>query len=165
MSETVADKLITGGMVPVEPTIRIIGLGAGVQSSVMALMGDRGDFGPKPDAAIFADTQWEPAGVYEHLEWLEKQLSFPVYKVTVGNIRENEIEGKTPTSADKEGHHFNTIPLYTTKGISHRQCTSQYKIRPILKKTRELLGLAPKQRAKGIFAEHWLGISRLSFMR
>tara|TARA_B100000686_G_scaffold53214_1_gene57416 strand:- start:3177 stop:4031 length:855 start_codon:yes stop_codon:yes gene_type:complete len=159
MIESIEEKLITGGMIPVQPKLRIIGLGAGVQSSVMALMGDRGDFGPKPDAAIFADTQWEPAGVYEHLDWLESQLSFPVYRVTAGNIRENEIQGKTPTSGDGNEYQFNTIPLYTEKGISHRQCTSQYKIRPILQKTRELLGLAPRQRSKEIFSEHWMGIS------
>ena len=52
MSEAVADKLITGGMVPIEPTIRIVSLGAGVQSTVMALMGDRGEFGPKPDCCL-----------------------------------------------------------------------------------------------------------------
>tara|TARA_R100000808_G_scaffold19914_1_gene43151 strand:+ start:170 stop:1006 length:837 start_codon:yes stop_codon:yes gene_type:complete len=154
MIESVEEKLITGGMIPVEPKLRIISLGAGVQSSVMALMGDRGEFGAKPDCAIFADTQWEPAGVYEHLDWLEKELSFPVYRVTAGNIRENEIKGVTV-----DGHPYNTIPLFTEKGITRRQCTGDYKIKPVRKKTRELLGLAPKQRANGIFAEHWLGIS------
>ena len=43
-----------------EPLIRILSLGAGVQSSTMALMADQGAFGKKPDAAIFADTGWEP---------------------------------------------------------------------------------------------------------
>ena len=37
-----------------EPLIRILSLGAGVQSSTMALMAERGEFGVKPDAAIFA---------------------------------------------------------------------------------------------------------------
>ena len=40
--------------------LRIISLGAGVQSSVMALMAAKGEVGPMPDCAIFADTQWEP---------------------------------------------------------------------------------------------------------
>ena len=49
---------------PVEnAALRVISLGAGVQSSVMALLAARGEIGPMPDAAIFADTQWEPAAV------------------------------------------------------------------------------------------------------
>ncbi len=48
--------------------LKVLSLGAGVQSSVMLLMADRGLLGDKPDVAIFADTQWEPKEVYEHLE-------------------------------------------------------------------------------------------------
>ena len=56
-----------------EPAMRILSLGAGVQSSTMALMAEEGAFGIKPDAAIFADTGWEPKPVIEHLNWLKKQ--------------------------------------------------------------------------------------------
>ena len=66
--------------------LEIISLGAGVQSSVMALMAARGELTPMPSAAVFADTQWEPAGVYAHLDWLEQQLPFPTYRVTQGNL-------------------------------------------------------------------------------
>ena len=45
------------------PTIRIISLGAGVQSTVMALMAAKGEITPMPDCAIFADTGYEPEGV------------------------------------------------------------------------------------------------------
>ena len=41
------------------PTLRILSLGAGVQSSVVLLMSIKGIL-PRLDAAIFADTQWEP---------------------------------------------------------------------------------------------------------
>ena len=50
-----------------EPKLRILSLGAGVQSSTMALMADAGAFGVKPDAAVFADTGWEPEPVIKHL--------------------------------------------------------------------------------------------------
>ena len=160
MSEAVADKLITGGMVPIEPTIRIVSLGAGVQSTVMALMGDRGEFGPKPDCAIFADTQWEPAHVYEHLAWLESELSYPVYRVTAGNLREDALNRINP-----DGKKLMAMPLFTEQGIAMRMCTGDYKIRPIRKKTRELLGLKPRERAKDIFAETWIGISRDEIQR
>ena len=59
--------------------LNVLSLGAGVQSSVMALMAAHGELTPMPDCAIFADTQWEPAAIYEHLEWLKMQLPFPVY--------------------------------------------------------------------------------------
>ena len=71
--------------------MNIISLGAGVQSSVMALMAARGEIDTMPDCAVFSDTQWEPKKVYEHLNWLEKQLPFPVYRVTNGNLRNDAI--------------------------------------------------------------------------
>jgi hypothetical protein len=37
--------------------LRVISLGAGVQSTTMALMAARGEIAPMPDCAIFADTQ------------------------------------------------------------------------------------------------------------
>ena len=51
----------------------ILSLGAGVQSSTLALMAARGDLSPRfpqPMAAVFADTGWEPVRVYKHLQWL-----------------------------------------------------------------------------------------------
>ena len=56
-----------------KPTLRILSLGAGVQSTVLALMAAKGEIGPMPDCAIFADTMYEPIGVYEHLNWLEME--------------------------------------------------------------------------------------------
>ena len=40
-----------------EKELNIISLGAGVQSSTMALMAAHGELTPQPDYAIFADTQ------------------------------------------------------------------------------------------------------------
>jgi hypothetical protein len=50
--------------------LRVISLGAGVQSTTMALMAAHGELTPTPDFAVFADTGNEPAAVYEHLKWL-----------------------------------------------------------------------------------------------
>lgn len=47
----------------------VISLGAGVQSSTMALMAGKGELTPMPDFAVFADTQAEPADVYKWLDW------------------------------------------------------------------------------------------------
>jgi hypothetical protein len=43
--------------------IHILSLGAGVQSSTLALMAAAGEITPMPEAAIFADTQGEPQSV------------------------------------------------------------------------------------------------------
>ena len=47
---------------------------------------------PKVDCGIFADTGGEPKLVYSHLEWLKKQLSFPIHKVEKGNLRKDMID-------------------------------------------------------------------------
>ena len=45
-------------------------------------------------------------------------------------------------------------------GIGRRQCTDNYKIRPIRRRIREMLGLRPRQRVPaGTTIELWLGIS------
>ena len=56
----------------------ILSLGAGVQSSTLALMAAAGEITPMPDIAIFADTGWESAVVYKWLAFLESVLPFPV---------------------------------------------------------------------------------------
>ena len=53
---------------PVENAkLRVVSFGAGVQSTVMLLMAAKGELSPMPDVAIFADTQFEPPHIYEHL--------------------------------------------------------------------------------------------------
>ena len=58
--------------------LNVLSLGAGVQSSTLALMAAHGEIEPMPDCAIFADTGDEPKAVYEWLVWLETQLPFEV---------------------------------------------------------------------------------------
>lgn len=154
------------------PLLRVISLGAGVQSTTLALMAARGEIGPMPDAAIFADTGAEPAPVYRHLEWLERQLPFPVYRVSAGNLRD-EIIGAMAGSNRMDAR----PPFFTrTGGMLHRQCTQDYKILPITRKVRELVGLKKGQRGpKHPVVEQWIGISideairmkpsRLTFIR
>ena len=63
-----------------EPTLRILSLGAGVQSSCLALMAQEGLTKHKPDYMIFADTGWEPSFVYEHVEYLKKAITICPFK-------------------------------------------------------------------------------------
>jgi len=134
--------------------MHIISLGAGVQSSTMALMAALGEITPMPDAAIFADTGWEPKAVYEHLAWLTPLLPFPVHIVSGGNLKAALIAGGSRRSKD-----FYTVPFFTTDGgMGRRQCTSHYKVEPIRRKTRELLG-RPKGPVPKNSASKWIGIS------
>ena len=64
------------------------------------------------------------------------------------------------------------IPVYLKgrdgegDGIGSRQCTDNYKIRPIRRRMRGLLGLRPRQRVPaGTTVELWLGISTDEAMR
>ena len=139
----------------------VLSLGAGVQSSVLALMAEQGENGlSRPDFAIFADTGWEPPAVYEHLEWLKSKLSFEVVTVSAGNIRESILSGTNP-----ENRNFLDIPVFLTNpdgtsGVATRQCTRVYKLDPIRRYLRERLQIEPKRRApKQIQIEMWLGIS------
>lgn len=138
--------------------ITLLSLGAGVQSSTMALMAARGVFGKLPDAAIFADTQWEPPAVYDWLAKLETFLPFPVLRVTRGSLRESVFRGENAT-----GQRFASIPWFTLdengkKGMGRRQCTREYKLEPIRRRTRELMGYEKGQRVRNR-AEVWIGIS------
>lgn len=140
--------------------INVISLGAGVQSSTMALMAAHGEIGPIPDAAIFADTGAEPRNVYTWLEWLETQLPFPVYRVSSGNIRE-DIRNHVNTTGQRG---FSAAPWFMVSprgkfGMGRRQCTSEYKLKPIRRKLRDLAGLKKGQRSKEVVAVQWIGIS------
>ena len=140
--------------------MNILSLGAGVQSSTLALMAAHGEIEPMPDCAIFADTGAEPQTVYDWLDWLEPQLPFPVHRVM-------ERDGlKVEVLASIKGGGFAGAPFYTESanqggGMLRRQCTREYKIAPITRKVRELVGLKYRQRApKGaVLATQWIGIS------
>lgn len=128
----------------------IISLGAGVQSSTMALMAAAGEITPMPDAAIFADTQDEPKAVYEHLAWLRSVLPFPVYLATAGKLSQRLLEG----------HEGARMPFFLKNGsVQTRQCTRNFKIRVIRRKTRELLGATPRSRIADGAVSQWIGIS------
>ena len=137
----------------------VISLGAGVQSSTMALMAAEGEL-PKPDCAIFADTGNEPKAVYTYLDFLKKILPYPIYKVSKGNIIDDMI------GSIDNGTRFPTAPFFTQaeitgkKGMLRRQCTADYKIIPIKKKIRELCNVGYKKHfPKDKYVEQWIGIS------
>ena len=161
-----------------EPTMRILSLGAGVQSSCLALMAQEGLTKHKPDYMIFADTGWEPKFVYEHVEYLKKAITIcPIITVERGNIREDLIKAANPEPGSKEesksfAGRVPNPPLFAARpnggrvGMLYRQCTHDYKVIPIQKKMRELLGVKPRYRVpKDLIVEQWIGISTDEAMR
>ena len=139
-----------------------------MQSTVMCLMADKEKFGPKPDYAVFADTGWEPESVYETLDWLDDELSFPILRTSNGrNLRDDVRDG-----VNAQGQPWMTLPVYlldkngSEAGINWRQCTKNYKIDPIRKKVQEQLGVKPRQvLAYDVAVEMWLGITMDEMMR
>ena len=98
--------------------IHILSLGAGVQSSTLAIMAARGEVPgyPQLSGAIFADTQDEPASVYRWLDWLESEIQrspypFPIHRVTAGKLSERA----TFMRRTKDGRAYSRtdIPFHT----------------------------------------------------
>lgn len=198
-----------------EPTLRLLSLGAGVQSTVLALMACRGELGPL-DGAIFADTGWEPPAVYDQVDRLRIEFDrtgIPLHVVTSGDLRKDTLDPE---------HRFVSVPYFTLapegttvkedittpcpvgcgwidydagddpnglavpedcpicmgageivievherpatrrerEGMGRRQCTSEYKLKPIKAAVRVLLGYPhPTPVPRGVFAEQWIGFS------
>src|SRR3990167_1529662 len=139
--------------------LRVLSLGAGVQSTTLALMAAHGEI-EAVDCAIFADTQSEPKAVYEHLEKLRAALQFDVHVVTKGSLRQELIDASEGRSGA-----WGRPPLFVRNpdgsgGMMRRQCTQDYKLDVIRKKVRELSGV--KRGSPGphhVVVEQLIGIS------
>ena len=152
--------------------LNILSFGAGVQSTTLLLMSFRGVL-PRLDAAIFADTQWEPRAVYDHLEWCKQQADaagVPLLVRSAGNLRQDLLDvWALRRSADGKRHA--SIPAFVrnpdgSRGIIRRQCTSTYKVEVVDQCVRELLGLRPRQVwPKTPVVSLWIGISADEFHR
>lgn len=103
---------------------RALSLGAGVQSTAVLLLSLEGVV-PAYDAIVFADTGDEPEDVYAHLDRLRGVAE--IATVSAGHL------------ADTVHTTFVPIPLYDSSGgMGRRQCTYQYKLRPIYHHLRTL---------------------------
>ena len=153
---------------PPRPTkYNVLNLGAGVQSSALALMAAKGEIGPMPDFAVFADTQAEPASVYAWLDWLEKHLPFPVIRVTKGSLTDEILKVRVKEKSiysDKPMTYLRmNIPVYgltpsgEVKPALGRACTADFKVAPIIKEIRKRCGI--KHGQKETTVTQWLGIS------
>ena len=140
-----------------KPALTILSFGGGVQTTALLMMCVKGDM-PRPDHVIFADTQGESKGTYEYVErlqsWAFREARISIITVTKSNLIADYIGGVRSAS----------IPFFMLRpdgaeGKLRRSCTERYKIRPVYKEVRRLLGLRSGQRYRGNPVETWLGLT------
>jgi hypothetical protein len=110
-----------------------------------------------PTCAVFADPQSESAATYQHVERMKtlcKQHAFDLHIATAGSL----IDLLNNPAAG-----FESIPAFTLSksrsvGMLPRECTRAYKIAPITRKIRDLVGVKPRQRVR-VKCVQWIGIS------
>ena len=144
-------------------SLTVISLGGGVQSSAQALMASQGH----SDLSRTAPSSPTPTGNLPVSTLTSigcpSISASPCTSWTTGRSLREDAKALTNHSGN---HSFVDLPLCLkgrdgqSDGMGRRQCTEHYKIRPIRRKIRELLGLTKGQRVPpGTAAELWLGIS------
>lgn len=145
-----------------EKHIHVLSYGGGTQSTALLLMALKGEVnGVIPDYIIFSDTGWEPKSIYLWIQkvnaYIKEKYNREIIFTNGGNIREDLLQ------AAVTGSRVASLPFFVLKkngekGMVMRQCTSEYKIQPVTKKIKELLGYKSRQRVKEI-VHVWKGIS------
>lgn len=145
---------------PVESAkLRVLSLGAGVQSTTLALMAAHGEIGPMPDLALFADTGDELNGTMETVRWLSSGnvLPFPVRIVSKGERLSDSLRRRSEEGFPGRSRNV-TAPFFGSEGgQTRRQCTREFKTEVLTKAQRELLGYKPRQRIPAASIEVWIG--------
>ena len=115
-------------------TLAYLSLGAGVQSSALLVLANRGELDPAPAFAVFADTHGEPAAVYRHLAALEAWSTVPVVRVSAGSLTAQLVGsgGRMPIPAYVQADDGRFAP-------SRRACTRDFKVDPIERHVRAYL--------------------------
>jgi len=148
------------------PELKVLSLGAGVQSSTIFMMSCLGEL-DRLDAAVFADTGWEPRAVYKWLAWLKdqgKRYGIPVFTVKHGDIKSDALISQV-RGLKVNGVRWASMPFFVLgrddgkRGMIRRQCTYEYKIRPLEKEFRRIAGYKKYARIPIGGIEVWKGIS------
>lgn len=132
----------------------VMSCGMGVQSSTLLRLNDLDmvildGVVQHAECAIFANTQQEPASVMKWIEKISPQIKTPIHVVSRGDLG---ADGLVVNRSKLSGKLYqkNLLPLFIKKvdgkrGILKRKCTSEYKIREIFKKCRQLYADEYKQ--------------------
>ena len=135
----------------------------GMQSTALYLMSSMRQF-ERADVAIFSDPMSEHPDTYKLVDWLLKWEKECADAIPIHIVKKDLMyDVINPMRVTPSGfNNYTSIPAYTKdkyghKGMIQRHCTTKYKIEPLEKKVRELMGLKPRQRWKP--CEMWLGIT------
>lgn len=156
---------------PVEGAkLRVMSNGGGIQSSTLIMMMCLGEL-PWVDHIIHAETGDDGDATGRHLDWLDSQIirysngRIGIHRVSRGGRLSDRFRNRALGKGVTNNDRFVTAPFYTSGGKSgrggqgKRQCTREFKIEPLEKKQRQLLGFEPRQRIPARSCEVWIGIS------
>jgi hypothetical protein len=125
-------------------TLTYLSLGAGVQSTALLVMSAKELHGcPRADVAIFADTQGEPAHVYESLRRCE---AFGAANgIEVVTVTQGDLGGRLIARARGEIKSASMIPAFVVGRDGKaaplgRNCTRDHKLSPIVREVRRRVG-------------------------
>lgn len=143
--------------------LRVLSLGAGVQSSYLLFQMLEEKIKP-PDIALFADTGNEPQEVYD---WLQKLIKISKNKINIEIVKNNQNTGNIIDDYKAQSGRYALIPTHILKadgtaGFGRRTCTAEYKIKPIQIKVREILNV---ETLRGKCVEMVMGISKDEIQR
>lgn len=136
------------------PVSRFLSWGCGVQSTTLAVLSALGYLEPLT-AVIHSDTGWERRATYQARDWYKAWLEDHDLRVEITSAGDIRRDGAL--------EHIH-MPFWTDHhkgGHLQRQCTRQFKIDPVKRKSREVAGFPPSDKPHphpGQF-ELWLGIS------
>jgi len=163
----------TAYQVPMLPKLTVLNMGAGRQSVALLVLAIQGVI-PKPDVVIHADTGHERKDTVRYIEQVIRpacQAAGIVFLVVSnGNIRQDTLASVADPGTDAKAiPRIANAPFWTDKGDGQRGaplkrlCTSEYKVVPITRAIRELLGIAPgdpvNTKAHPTHVEQWIGIA------
>lgn len=150
--------------------LRVISHGGGVQTSVLCLMAARGDIGPMPDCAIFADTGGELRRTYEYLDYLQQFLPFPIVRVSRPGPSLGDAMLQV-ASGERERAGTPMVPFYALgddgeRSMLPKQCSKDYKTRVVAREVARILGIpAGKRGPSEPTVEMWVGMTMDELMR
>lgn len=145
------------------PRARLISAGLGVQTMAMIYGADRGLFGPMPDAAVYGNTGNGRTSEADNLRFLRSDNTKPqmaVVEVSNGNLSD-DLDDATAGRIKR----FPNPPFFVknpdgSRGILNRSCTRDYKITPVRREAKRMIGHVPGSRLPtGPVVEVWIGIT------
>lgn len=161
---TLLSNLYPGVSKPLENAkARLISNGAGLQSMAMIYAADRGLIGPMPDAAIWGNTGNARTAETDNIRFLRSSNTkpqMPIIEVQGGDLTQ-DLDDATAGRIKR----FPNPPFFVknpdgSRGILNRSCTRDYKITPVRREAKRLIGHKPGARLpKEPVVEVWIGIT------